>query len=386
MPGAEDGGELIEVAGRLKQRLVEYYRAAKEGYPKRAEREYRRGRSRDVPMDEVDCADWFIHWYRFRNGDTFIDRFVKANPDLGELERQLLEWWKEPVEGIFEVRRRNGGVLELFNLVDREVYVAASTMGPGVLEQFPLGSFLVTRLDPAGGVYLLSGRQHIYPAEAGAAMEQAAARLAMSSPRMALGRNRERWDRAWALQKELHAAFLERFSSDVVVVPGRAVAETLGSFFEWWNRRVLRRMSPEDRRKRRKEGFCPRMRIPEALSSCETVGLISDPEGGLNLYCEFGEFLRVFADPGSVSPEEHRDIVMQYLWSDSISPLPFRKVVERHPENARLVFGELFKKKPWDNEKDLPTLMRRYKGAFLKRRPRPSFIRLVDDALAGAVK
>ncbi|MDI6895468.1 MAG: hypothetical protein AB1503_12610 [Bacillota bacterium] len=54
-------------------------------------------RRRDVPIDEVDCADWFIHWHRFRNGDTFIDRFVKANPGLSELERRLLEWWKEPV-------------------------------------------------------------------------------------------------------------------------------------------------------------------------------------------------------------------------------------------------------------------------------------------------
>ncbi|MDI6894577.1 MAG: hypothetical protein QME70_08220 [Bacillota bacterium] len=76
-------------------------------------------------------------------------------------------------------------------------------------------------------------------------------------------------------------------------------------------------------------------------------------------------------------------MVMRYLWSNSISPLPFRKVVERYPENARLVFGEIFGKDAWDNEKDLASLMRKYKGVFLKRKPLPGFIPVAADAVGG---
>ncbi|HHY94443.1 MAG TPA: hypothetical protein GX513_05470 [Firmicutes bacterium] len=72
---------------------------------------------------------------------------------------------------------------------------------------------------------------------------------------------------------------------------------------------------------------------------------------------------------------------MRYLWSETISPLPFRKVVERYPESAQVVFQESFTKKSWDNEKDFPALMRRYKAAFLKKQQTPSIVP-VADALA----
>ncbi len=376
MAGLAETDKLAEVAGSLKRRLVEYYR--KEGYSQRATREYRRGRAKSGAVDEVECADWFIHYYRFRNGDTVIDRFIKANPGLSEIERRLLEWWKEPVEGVFEVRRRGGGVMELFNLVDQETYVVASTLGPGVLEQFPLGGFVLARLDPAGEIHFLSGKQWLFPPEQRDAVEELAREMAVSSPRVALGRNRERRERAWALQRKLYEAFVEYFGSDVVVVRPGEVAEKLGSFFEWWNRRLLEGMSAEEQERARAQGIRPRTKVPEGLLGCETVGIVMDPEEGLNFYAELGRFLEVFAQPESFSAEERRDIIMRYLWSDSISPLPFRKAVERYPENARLMFREIFGK-----DGDLDSLVRKYKARFLSRRPGPCIIPVASQVLAG---
>ncbi|MEW5934859.1 MAG: hypothetical protein AB1816_14885, partial [Bacillota bacterium] len=91
----------------------------------------------------------------------------------------------------------------------------------------------------------------------------------------------------------------------------------------------------------------------------------------------------VFARPESFSAGERRDIVMRYLWSDSISPLPFRKVVQRYPDNARLVFGEIFGRDSWDNKRDLASLMQKYKARFLKRRPQPWIIPVATQILAG---
>lgn len=54
-------------------------------------------------------------------------------------------------------------MVELFNLVDQETYVVASRVGLGILEQLPLGGFVLTRLDPAGEVYFLSGKQWLFP-------------------------------------------------------------------------------------------------------------------------------------------------------------------------------------------------------------------------------
>lgn len=59
MGGREGMEKLAKLAGSLKRRLVEYYR--NEGYSQRATREYRRGRAERGAVDEVECADWFIH-------------------------------------------------------------------------------------------------------------------------------------------------------------------------------------------------------------------------------------------------------------------------------------------------------------------------------------
>ena len=85
-----------------------------------------------------------------------------------------------------------------------------------------------------------------------------------------------------------------------------------------------------------------------------------------------------FKNPELIKDEECKEAILGYLWSDTISPLPFRKMVERYPENARKVFATLFKKRNWSNEKDFPALMRKYKGSFLKEKPKPTVIPAVQ--------
>lgn len=78
----------------------------------------------------------------------------------------------------------------------------------------------------------------------------------------------------------------------MVVVPPGVVAETLGSFLEWWNLRLLEGMSAEERRRALAQGTRPRTRVPEGLLDCETVGIVMDPEEGLNFYAELAGSLR----------------------------------------------------------------------------------------------
>jgi hypothetical protein len=70
----------------------------------------------------------------------------------------------EEVEGIFQVKRRQGGALVADNLVDGLTYRVRSNMGPAALATVRPGSFLIARLLPVGDQWLLSGVASMLPA------------------------------------------------------------------------------------------------------------------------------------------------------------------------------------------------------------------------------
>ena len=37
-----------------------------------------------------------------------VDRFVASRPDLDAADREMLLGWRDPVEGIFEIRSKDG--------------------------------------------------------------------------------------------------------------------------------------------------------------------------------------------------------------------------------------------------------------------------------------
>jgi hypothetical protein len=64
------------------------------------------------------------------NGKTVLDQFLGSLPDLTAADREMLRGWRDPVEGIFEIRRKNGDSLLLLNLLDDLEYRVYSNIGP----------------------------------------------------------------------------------------------------------------------------------------------------------------------------------------------------------------------------------------------------------------
>ncbi len=102
---------------------------------------------------ELICAlDYFLLQHELRSGRTVVECFVANRPDLPERERELLLGWRDVVEGIFEVRGRDGDALVAENLVDELTYRVYSNMGPGVFRPLKRGG-----LRTAGGFVGRSG-------------------------------------------------------------------------------------------------------------------------------------------------------------------------------------------------------------------------------------
>ncbi len=72
----------------------------------------------------------------------------------------MLLGWRDVEEGIFEVVRRDGEVLIVTNLVDELTCRVRSNMGGEVFRVLRPRSYMIARLVPLGGEWLVSGVIH----------------------------------------------------------------------------------------------------------------------------------------------------------------------------------------------------------------------------------
>jgi hypothetical protein len=121
---------LIERSAELKRALVGF------ALSPRMERHLKRFMSESVGPYEVliedeaiDAVDRFALLCRLPNGRTVRDQFLVSWPDLSAADREMLRGWGDPVDGIFEIRGKDGDSLILMNLVDDMEYRAYSNMG-----------------------------------------------------------------------------------------------------------------------------------------------------------------------------------------------------------------------------------------------------------------
>ena len=110
--------------------------------------------------EAIDAVDRFVLLYRLPNGKTVLDQFLAGWPDLSAADKEMLCGWRDPVDGIFEIRGKDSDSLILLNLVDDQEYRTYSNIGPVALRPLPKHGFVYARLVPVGPVpdaWLVSG-------------------------------------------------------------------------------------------------------------------------------------------------------------------------------------------------------------------------------------
>ena len=102
--GREDLAVLIERSADLKRALVDF------ACSPRLERSLAAAMLEaglEEEADAIGTIDRFALQYRLPDGKTVVDRFVASRPDLDAADREMLLGWRDPVEGIFEIRGRD---------------------------------------------------------------------------------------------------------------------------------------------------------------------------------------------------------------------------------------------------------------------------------------
>ncbi|AUY50616.1 hypothetical protein [Streptomyces sp. CB01881] len=323
--------------------------------------------------EAVQIIDHFILRYRLPDGATVVDRFVASRRDLSEVDREMLLGWRDPVEGIFEIRRKDGDAVILLNLVDDLEYRVYSNVGSRAFRGVSKGGFLLTCLVPvhsADGVWLISGIMSSYPKSSATEIARAALQLATSQPELVF-RNPEKIEQGWERMREDRAAFVEFSGADELVLPPAEAEKHLNAYYRH-RQEIAIAEHPDRARGRQLPGLdFPAFELPQDLADSDTVGVIYDEVDGLNFYADYGLLQDLFADPALAGRRQYQDRLRTYLREESIAPLPIRRLVAAYPEAADAVFRKLLRKPEFTWIEHGEELLRRRKPWYYAQEPRP---------------
>ncbi|MBW8736581.1 MAG: hypothetical protein JF621_05395 [Streptomyces turgidiscabies] len=388
--GTHQGGgepsltDLIERSAELKGQLVAFGQSARFDRWLTPLLLEAAGPERQLDEGEaIRIIDHFILRYRLPDGSTVVDRFVAGRKDFTAVDREMLLGWRDQVEGIFEIQRKEKDAVVLLNLVDDLEYRTYSNAGRAAFRGVSKGSFLHTCLVPvhsACGAWLVSGAMSSYPKSSATEIAQTALHLATSRPELVF-RNPVKIEQGWQRMREDRAAFVEFCGGDELVRPPAEAEDLLNAYYR--HRQVAAVAGQPDRaRGRRLPGLdLPFFELPGELADSDTIGVIYDEVDGLNFYADYGMLRELFANPALAGRRQHQDLLRTYLREESIAPLPIRRLAAAHPETADAVFRKLLRKPGFTWSEHGEALLRRRKPWYYANAPRPG-VSVIGDHLS----
>lgn len=366
---------LISRAADLKGELVAF--AQRPRFARRLDALLLDAADRHGSLDEgaaVRTIDHFALQHRLSDGRTVVERFVaERRPRLSADEREIVLGWREVVEGCFEVRGFEGDGVDFHNLLDDVVYRVYSNMGRAAFAQVRKGMFVVGRIvpvHPASDAWLVSGHLTAFSKSARREIAKGAAGEITRHPEL-LRRNPALLRQAWEVQAEHRTEFIAQVGTDLVVLPPHEAQETLSEHY----RRLRRKAAASlERTAAKRTAATPEEvgRLPDDLLDADSVALIHDEVEGLNFYRDFGRLDALFADPTLARDHAALAQLDAYLRGESVSPLPIRRLVQRHPDGVDAVFRALLRKPGFSWSRDGEKLLQRHKKQFFGREPVPS--------------
>jgi hypothetical protein len=273
---------LIDRSGDLKGELISYAEGPR--FRRWFDQMLLEAAGPDGVLDQataIRAVDDFVFGYRLPDGGTIIDSFVWHRRDLPAAERDMLLGWREPVDGIFEIRRKHKDSLTLLNLIDDMEYRTYSNMGPSVFRSLPAGGFTVGRLVPVADSWVVSGMLESYARSGARDMAKIALEMATQYPR-AVFRNPEKIEQGWAAMRRNREEFIDFFGSDEVILPPAEAEERLTEQMQRHQQAAIERSRSRPSRLAAMEA--PAFTLPETLFAFDTIAIIFDEVDGLNFY------------------------------------------------------------------------------------------------------
>jgi len=355
----------IDRFGDIRKMLVDYFQnvllkregTLKEAFFKAARKEY--GDPLVIRSEDEfhEFTDNFVYSYKFPDGLTIIDRFVSETSDLSEKEKAIVLRWKDPVAGMFQVKRTlpDGFVAE--NLINEVDYTIKPTVIPPQLERHVKpGAFFSAKIIPVSDKeYIFSGAQEFLDISEKEVLKVVAP-FQTKHPELAFRDNEERIRKGFELQKKDRELFIEYFGSDEVLTEGRKLPGLAAEFMDYRLSKIEKPLP---------EGYKPpETHFPEELLKSKDVGIVFEELSGQHYLVNYGTVLDVFQNPDDVKIQRHKGDILAYLEDQTISPYVLKKLFFRFPQNAEFIVRRVLNRPEFNLERDFDSLMDEFKPSF----------------------
>ncbi len=370
----------IDRFGDIRKKLVEHFgndllktdKTLSKAYFKALHKKYGSSPVFESEEEIHELTDNFIYSYRFPDGKTIIDSFVTDTSELSEDDKNIVLGWKDPIEGIFEVKKMLPDGLIAENLVNEVEYIIKPTIVISNFSRvFRKGVFFGARIIPVSDTeYTFSGAQRGLNNISKTEVYRIAAEFQKENPSAAFRDNEEKIKQGFRMQKKDKELFIECFGRDEVITEGRKLPEIWAKFMEY-------KLKKSD--KQLPDGYKPPvMDFPEDLLKSKEVGVVFDEVESLGFFINYGLIIDILQDPDEKRIKKYKEDILSYIKDESISPIILRRLFFRFPQNAEFVVQNVLNRPQFNLERDFDSLTKEFKSSHIGRKILPAMLPMSD--------
>jgi len=338
------------------------------------------------PEEYYNFLDWFILELKFDDDRTILDHYIDENrAKLSENDLKMLDGCRNVFESIFRVENIMEDGFYAKNLFNLKNYVLKPTIPIEELSMLERGAILWSRVIPVKDFHVFSGALVQLKFDDINGTINYLIEVISEKPQLFFQDNPAGLETAFRLQDRERELFIEYFGDDIHVTEGANLRRDYEDFFKKTNpvikkvREELREALLKKKRNSERQGDTEHGidNLLDEFSSCASVAIIYDRTEGLTFLPEFSEFEDAFSSENETDIESSRKpIIVKYLEDEKISPMPFKRMYSKYPDNARLILSSVLNFIPTEvrDENDLDKYLFPFKSYFYKTRPMPSIL------------
>lgn len=316
-----------------------------------------------------DSLAHFMFDKTFENGQQLIDIYIKKNKNLSADDKKVLKEFKNSINSVFQVNKVLKDGFEMYNLVNEKEYTAKSLIKMVSYRGVVQGNYFVCRLIPYEKEYYLLVLSSILRSTDKQQAYKIAVSKQVDNPELLYQDNNKKLKQLEKLVKDLNSKFTEFFGKDEIITMNQNIDEILGAFNDY---------AEEGIKAENIEDF---IQIPEEYSYFKIqsdvdpfdmtarradkekydVGIVFDPELGIQVLPFYGTFRQIFEAKDYKTVKGYKDCVSDYFTNGKVSPFVIKKVYEEYGEKFLKIAQDALELK---EKTTIEELLHKYKEDF----------------------
>ena len=350
----EDLSKFIQEDEQVRKELNEYAKTFKNGLSR-------------------DSLASFMFDKTLENGQKVIDVYIKKNKDLSAEDKKVLKEFKNSVNSIFEIKKVLKDGFEMYNMVNEKDYTVKSLIKMVSYRGVVQGNYLTCRLIPFEKEYYLLVLNSILRTVDRQQAFKIAVSMQIDDPELLYKDNNKKLKQLEKMVKELNGKFTEFFQKDEIITVNKNIDQLLGAFNDFCEEGT------------KDENLENIIQLPENYSYFQIqsdidpfdltasaaakdkydVGIVFDPELGIQVLPFYGTFRQIFETEDYKSIKGYKECISDYFNNGKVPPSVIKRLYDEFGEKFLKIVHEAFELK---EEKTIDELLHKYKESFFESR------------------